>query len=232
MDLINLIASKREKVGNRKPFQVRAQGKIPAIVYGSGKEPRPVSVDGREFGHVYRKAGESTLVDLVVDSAVPVKVLIQDLQRDVLAGNVTHVDFFEVNMNKEIDTKIKIEIVGDAPAVRELGGTLIQTLEELEVRCLPGILVHELLVDVSGLKAFDDAVYVSDIKVPEGMQVKNDQEEMVAKVEEPRSEDEIAKLNEAVVVDISAVEVEKKGKEETEDGKSLVPEEETKKEQP
>lgn len=217
MESINLQASKREGVGNRKPFQIRAKGKIPAIVYGSDLQPRPVTVDGREFGQVYRRAGESTLVDLVVDKATPVKVLIQDLQRDVMQGEVVHVDFFQVNMHKEIDAKIKIEIVGEAPAVRELGGTLIQTLEELEVRCLPGVLVHELQADVRGLKTFQDVVHVSDLKVPEGMQVKNDLEETVVIVEEPRSEEELAKLDEVVVADVAAVEVEKKGKEETEE---------------
>ncbi len=223
MESINLLATKRDKVGNKRPFQLRAQAKIPAIVYGSDLVPRPVTVDGREFGRVFRSAGESTLVDLAVDDAAPVKVLIQDIQRDVMRGEVIHIDFFQVNMNKEIDAKIKIELVGEAPAVRELGGTLIQTLDELEVRCLPGLLVHEFRVDVTGLKTFEDAVHVSDIIVPEGMHVETEMNETVAIVEAPRTEEELAKLNEAVEVDVAAVEVEKKGKEETAEGAAAAP---------
>lgn len=218
METLTLKVAKREEIGNRRPERLRVAASIPGIVYGSDVKPTAVSVDEREFGRLYRAAGESTLVDLVIDTAAPVKVLIQDLQRDVMRGDITHIDFFQVNMNKEIDAEIKLKVVGEAPAVRELGGTLIQTLEELDVRCLPGALVHEIEVDVSGLKTFEDAIHVSDLQIPEGMRVTNEPEESVVIVEEPRSEEELAKLNETVAVDVAAVEVEKKGKEEVAEG--------------
>lgn len=215
METLILKAAKREQIGNRRPARLRLTASIPGIVYGSDLLPTSVAVNDREFAHVYRSAGESTLVDLAIDSAPSVKVLIQDLQRDVMRGEVMHVDFFQVNMNKEIEAEIKLKLVGEAPVVRELGGTLIQTLDELDVRCLPGALVHEIEVDVTGLKTFEDDVHVADLKIPEGMRVMNELEETVVIVEAPRSEEELAKLNEAVAVDVTQVEVEKKGKEET-----------------
>ena len=218
METLTLNAAKREEIGNRRPERLRVNASIPAVIYGSDVKSTSIAVNDREFSRVYRAAGESTLVDLVIDNAKPVKVLIQDLQRDVMRGDVIHVDFFQVNMNKEIDAEIKLKLVGEAPAVRELGGTLIQTLEELNVRCLPGALVHEIEVDVTGLKTFEDAVHVSDLVIPEGMRVTNEPEESVVIVEEPRSEDELAKLNEVVATYVTQVEVEKKGKEETEEG--------------
>ncbi len=212
METLTLDAVKREEVG-RKNYAARLEGKVPAIVYGSEIQPQSIAIDETAFGRVLKQAGESTIIDLMIDGK-PIKVLIQDVQRDPLSSAVIHADFRQVNMSKPIEAGISLKFVGDSAAVHALGGTLVKSLEEIEVRCLPSKLVHELEVDVSVLKTFDDAIKVKDIVVPEGMEVLTDAEFTVATIEAPRSEEELAALNEKVDVDVTQIEVEKKGKDE------------------
>ncbi|MEK9130890.1 MAG: 50S ribosomal protein L25 [Patescibacteria group bacterium] len=214
METIVLNATKRTDIG-RNNFAARAEGQIPAVVYGSDIQPQSVSVESSAFSRTLRSAGESTIVDLTVEGTKePIKVLIQDVQRDPVRSNVIHVDFRQVNMLKLIEAKIPLNFIGDSAAVHALGGTLIKSLEEIEVRCLPSKLVHQIDIDVSVLKTFEDAIHVSDLVVPEGMEILTEGNYTLATVEAPRSEAEMAALDAAVEVDVTAVEVEKKGKEE------------------
>ena len=216
METIVLNAKKREEVG-RKNFAARAMGRIPAVVYGSDIQPQSISIDGSEFSRTLRSAGESTIVDLTIEGGKEaIKVLIQDVQRDPVRTDVIHVDFRQVNMNKPIEAKIPLNFIGAAAAVDALGGTLVKSLEEVEVRCLPSKLVHAIDVDISALKTFEDAIHVSDLAVPEGMEILTENNYTLATVEAPRSEAEMAALDEKVELDVTQVEVEKKGKEEVE----------------
>lgn len=212
METLTLNAVKREEVG-RKNYAARLEGNVPAIVYGSEIEPQSIAIESGAFARALKQAGESTIIDLMLDGKA-IKVLIQDVQRDPLSHDVIHIDFRQVNMLKPIEAKIGLNFIGESVAVHALGGTLVKSIEEIEVRCLPSKLVHELDVDVSLLKTFDDAVKVKDIVVPEGMEVLTDADFTVATVEAPRSEAEMAALDEKVEADVSQVEVEKKGKEE------------------
>lgn len=232
METIVLNAKRRTEIG-RKNFAARAVGQIPAVVYGNDIETQSVSIESSAFSRTLRSAGESTIVDLTVDGTKePIKVLIQDVQRDPVRSDVIHVDFRQVNMSKPIEAKIPLNFIGDSAAVHAMGGTLIKSLEEIEVRCLPGKLVHQIDVDVSVLKTFEDAIHVSDLAAPEGMEVLTEGNYTLATVEAPRSEAEMAALDAAVEVDVAAVEVEKKGKEEeaAEGAESEAPAEAQKKE--
>lgn len=216
METIVLKAAKRTDIG-RKNFAARASGQIPAVVYGSDIEPQSVSIESAVFSRTLRSAGESTIVDLTIEGTEePIKVLIQDVQRDPVRSNIIHVDFRQVNMNKPIEAKIQLSFIGDSAAVHALGGTLVKSLEEIEVRCLPSKLVHAIDVDISVLKTFEDAIHVSNLVVPEGMEILTDSNYTLATVEAPRSEAEMAALDEKVELDVTAVEVEKKGKDEEE----------------
>ncbi|MEK7105215.1 MAG: 50S ribosomal protein L25 [Patescibacteria group bacterium] len=232
MEIMTLNATTRTTMG-RKNYATRLGGQIPAVVYGSDIQPMNISIDNSTFVKTLRKAGESTIVDLAVEGQKePVKVLIQDVQRDPVSSDVIHVDFRQVNMSKPIEAKIQLTFTGEAAAVFALGGTLVKSLEEIEVRCLPTKLVSHLDVDISGLKTFEDAIHVKDIVVPEGMEVLSDAEYTVATVEAPRSEAEMAALDEKVELDVTKVEVEEKGKkdEEGEAGAEAAPAAEAKKE--
>ena len=170
---------------------LRKGGKIPAVVYGNKVEPMSVAVDAIPFQKTLRKAGESTLVDLSIDKKEPVKVLIHDIQYHPVRGDVVHIDFYQVNMKEKITTHIALEFIGEAPAVEQLSGTLVKNMDELEVECLPGDLVHAIEVDISVLNTFDDAILVKDIALPKGLEGQDDPEATVVFVEAPRSEAEL-----------------------------------------
>lgn len=212
---ISITAEKREALG-RDNWQNRAAGQVPAVVYGPKTEPKNITVNTKTLIKVFKEVGESSLVDLIINGEQPLKVLVQDLQFDPLSGEVIHVDFRAVDLTKEITAEIKLEFIGEAPAVKELGGTLIHALDEIEVKGLPQALVASLTIDISKLKTFNDVIRISDLALPEGITAIDDLEEAIATVAPPRSEEEMAELSKAVEIDVGAVEVEKKEKEKDE----------------
>lgn len=194
----------------------RAAGLVPAVVYGGDRaETTVVSVPLTEFTKVYNDAG-SSLIDLTIDGSAPVKVVIQDVQFNPVKDIATHVDFRQINMSKEMSTTIDLVFVGESPAVKELGGTLMKNLTEVDVTCLPKDLVQEFEVNVAGLKTFDDAIRIKDLVVPAGITLDEDPENVVAKVTPPLTEEELKAMEEPAAVDLAAIEVEKKGKKEEE----------------
>lgn len=208
----SLQATVREIFG-RKTRALRVSGNVPAVVYGFGTEPVNIAVDRNAFLAVFSVAGSSTVVNLVVGEKT-YQVLIGEVQRNPLNDFVSHIDFRAVDPNRKIAAKIPLVLVGVAPAVKELGGTLLQSLEDVEVVSLPDALVHEITVDVSRLKTFDDVIRVGDVVAPNGIEIRTGKDVAVASVQRPRSEEELAALNAAVEVDVSKVEVTTEKKEE------------------
>jgi large subunit ribosomal protein L25 len=195
--VIALAAQTRPEQG-KKVKSVRLAGKIPAVLYGKKISAQSLSLDYVAFEKVLNSAGESTLVDLVVDNNPPVKVLIQDYQMDPVKNLYTHVDFHQVSMDEKIHAEIQFEFVGESMAVKT-GGVLLTNLQSIEVECLPGDLVHEIKVDISKLATYDDVIHVKDINLPSGLKVLyHELEDVIALVQEPRSEKELASLDEAV----------------------------------
>lgn len=187
--------------------KIRKQGWIPAVLYGHGVSAQMLQVAQIPFEKVYRQAGESSLVDLRVDEAAPVKVLIQEVQVDPLAGQVMHIDFRQVRMDEKLEAEVALRFTDEAPAVKELGGILVRNLDHLKVRCLPGALVHEIDISLASLKSFGDKLHVRDVPAPAGLEVLHDQEEVVALVEEPRSEEELKELEATPEVGVEEVKV-------------------------
>lgn len=209
---LTITAEARSEMG-RKTNSLRAEGKMPAVVYGFEIEPTNITVDRNEMERIYRQAGESTILNVNIDGKEH-SVLIQDIQRDPLTGFFTHADFRKIDMSQKVEATIELTVVGEAPAVKELGGTLIQNLDEVEVEALPSALVRSMDVDVSVLKTFDDIIRVKDIVVPAGIEVLTDGDRSVASVQPPRSEAEMAALDEAVEENVDNVEVTTEKKEE------------------
>lgn len=201
-----LSAQSRTEKG-RKTQVLRAQGQVPAIVYGSETEPTSIAIDRNTFLKVYKQAGESMIVELKIDDKNPLHVLIQDMQIDPIANDVTHIDFRSIDMKEEIETDVDLEFVGEPMAVKALGGTLVTSLDYVTVRCLPNKLIRTIKVDLTKLATFDDVIRVSDLELPEGVVVLDDLESSIAIVEAPRSEEELAALEGAVEEDVTAVEV-------------------------
>ncbi len=203
----------------KKLAELRLAGQLPGVMYGPHREPMPVSVSAVEFNKLYTTAGESSLIDVVMEGTTqPVKALIQDVQYDPVKGSMIHFDLREINMNEEMHATVQLVFVGEAPAVKELGGTLMKPHGEVEVNCLPKDLVSQIDVDLSVLKTFEDAIFVGDLKLPAGITVVDSAEQLVAKVTPPLSEDQLKALEEvpAAVPTLEDIEVEKKGKKEEE----------------
>lgn len=167
---------------------VRQTGKVPAELYGHGFANRHLFVNKGDFEKVHATAKESSLVDLVLGESKPIKVLIQQVDADPLSGAIIHADLLQVKMDEVIHTSIPLEFIGECKAVKELGGTLVKSLEEVEVSCLPADLIPHLEVDISSLNTFEDAIRVSGLKFPSGIKVENEPETTVATVQPQRVE--------------------------------------------
>lgn len=209
MTEFKLKANKRE--GN--PGLTRTDGFIPAVVYGNDFPNEKIALEKSEFLRLYKEAGSSNLIELSIEDGKNIKTLVHDIQLDPLTSNIIHIDFFKVNMKEKIHADIPLKFVGDSACVIEKEGTLITPKNSIEVECLPGDLIPELEVDISVLDDFEKDIRVSDLKVPTGIEILDEAEEVVAHVEEPRSDEEMAELETEVVEDVSAIEVENKGEE-------------------
>lgn len=186
------------------PTAVRAQEMIPAELYGHNVENVHIAVSANEFEKVLRKAGESSIISLVIEGVGTRNVLIHDVQKHVVRSNPLHVDFYEVSMTEKLQTTVALEYTGESAAVKALYGTLVKVLDEIEVECLPGDLPHSLSVDISALNTFDDSIAVKDIVLPRGVTALTDADEVVAKVQPPR--DVEADLATPVEEDVTKVE--------------------------
>jgi large subunit ribosomal protein L25 len=213
-DTLSLHAKKRLETGRAAMKALRGQRQIPAIMYGHGIDAQSIVLQSIAFEKLYEQAGESSLIDLVIEGQEPLQVLIHDVQRDPLDHAISHVDFFHVRMDEKLRAEIQLVFEGEAPAVKELGGIFVRNTEAFEVECLPKDLISEIIVNISSLKTFDDSIRVKDVSVPAAIQVLNNPEDVVVLVSEPRSQEELESLNEAVVEDVSAVEVAEKEKKE------------------
>lgn len=215
--MLVLQATKR---AGEKTDSVRASGRIPAVFYGFGKESTPVSVPSIDFIKLFKQAGETTAITLDMGGE-KVPTLIHDIQRDPVTGQPTHIDFLVVDMNKEIEVAVPIEFTGLAEAEKSGIGMVMKVMHEVEVRALPANLPHSIDVDITGLVTLQDVIHVKDLALPNGVSLVTDADEVVASVSAYVEEKE-----EAPVLDLEAIEVEKKGKKE-EEGSEAAGEEET-----
>jgi large subunit ribosomal protein L25 len=203
----------REKLG--KGVQaLRKKGQIPAELYGRGLENMHLLVDAREFKKLYKEAGENTILSLMVGGKEH-KALIHDVQRDAVEGNVHHIDFHEVRMDEVIHARVPIELVGEAPAIKEQGGILNRTMTEIEVEALPSDLPHSLEVDITNLKELNQSVYVKDLTLPKGVKIDVDPETVIVSIAAPMKE-EVAPVAPVDVADVKVETEEKKAERETE----------------
>ncbi|MFA6024484.1 MAG: 50S ribosomal protein L25 [Candidatus Gracilibacteria bacterium] len=186
-----------------KAQTLRKKNLIPAEYYGRGVENMSLQMEYQPFRKLYKKAGSNTVIDLEIEGKGMKNVLIHNVALHPVTGLYTHVEFINVRMDQEVTTTIPVRLEGQAPAVKELAGILIQNLDGIEVTCLPKDLVHEIIVDVSSLVDFNSSITVGDLKIPAGITVLNELEASVAYVTQPQ-EEEVAATE---PVDVSAVEV-------------------------
>lgn len=213
-----IAAITRTSLGRRAKDEI-AQSRIPAVVYGNGVASRSISVERADFGRLLKAAGFSSLVDVTVDGQPSIKALIKDVQIDPVKSTPIHVDFYQVRMDKEITAEIPLKFVGESAAVKGLGGTLIKSIDQIEVRCLPANLPHEIEVDLSALATFEDAITVGSLILPKGVEATIEVTATIATVARPLTEEELKKMEESSVGDVAAIKTEAEEKKAAEEAK-------------
>jgi len=211
-----LTATKRSKSDNLGV--IRSNGMVPGVVYGVRVENTIVSVPAVDFQKILKIAGESSTILLEIkgdetkkEASQKVDVLIHDMQVDPIRGFPTHVDFLAIDMNKPVEVTIPIEFIGVAPAEKSSLGVLVKVIHEIEVEALPKDLPHNVTVDVSVLDILDAQIHIKDITLPKGVKMITDENEVVALISAIKEE-----VIDETPVDLSAIEVEKKGKKDEE----------------
>jgi large subunit ribosomal protein L25 len=190
--------------------QLRKGGELPAVLYGAGTETTSISIPIVEFKKIWHKAGESSTVKITTPKGV-VDVLIHDVQNHPVTDEPIHVDFLVIDMNKKIKVEVPLEFTGISEVVKSGLGTLVKVLYEVEVEALPKDLPHNFMVDISKLTGLESQILVSDLILPTGVTMMTKGTEVVAAIAEQKEEKE-----EAAPIDLSTIEVEKKGKKEEE----------------
>jgi large subunit ribosomal protein L25 len=209
--MLTLSVEKREK--SHKLSEIRKNGKIPAVFYGHKEPSTAISLSEIDFMKAWKEAGESSVLVLKgVDGEH--EALIHDIDLDPVSGRVRHADFYVIEKGKKLKVNVQVEFVGVAPAVKELGGVLVKVLHEVEIEAMPKDLPHQLEIDIAGLENFESRILAQDIKLPAGVELVTLPDEVIALVSEAKEEIEEV----AAPVDLSAIEVEQKGKKDEEGG--------------
>ena len=212
--MLNLTIEKREGALHA----VRAAGKLAAVFYGPKAPTTPISINEADFIRVFKQAGESSIVTLT-GLGEDHDALIHDIDRDPVSGKIRHADFYVIEKGKKVTVNVPLEFTGVSAAVKDLGGNLIKVLHELEIEAMPKDLPHSLEVDISPLATFDDQIHARDIKLPAGVSLITDADEVIVLAAAAKEE-----VEEVVAVNVADIELsEKKGKKEEEGDAAAAP---------
>ena len=221
---ITLSAQSRTELGSRVK-KIRKEGLIPAVVYGQKTKNFALSLDSKEFKKIFKEAGENSLINLKIsDQKKDLPVLIHAVQKNPLNEEVIHVDFYRPNLEQAVKAFIPLKIIGESLAVKNLGGTLVKKVSEIEVKALPMHLPSEIIVDISSLKNLGNEIFVKELSLPEEVEVLKGPDEVVVFVAAPsRVEEELEKPIEEKIEEVEGVvkpgEGEEAEKEEEKEGK-------------
>ncbi len=218
--MLTLKAKTRSILG-RKTEDLRQKGLLPAVLYGPGFKNLNLEIDAKEFINVFQETGRTSFLRLEVDDKSAKKpkaflVLVHNLQKDPLTLAISHIDFYQPLSTKEIKVMVPLVFDLEAPAVKNLGGTLLKNIQEIQVQALPQNLPHEIKVNLSSLDELGKTILVKDLQVPQGAKMLKHPEEIVAQVmAAEKIEEELEKPVEEKIEEVKVVEKEKKEKEQT-----------------
>jgi len=199
MEFVDLTVERRTGSGKSVARALRRGGQIPAILYGDG-EPIPLQADPKTLLRALgTESGENVILNLTIVNGEQFtrKAMVKEVQVDPVTGRLLHADFLGISMERAIEVEVPVEAIGVAIGVKEKTGVLDQILRELRVRCLPGAIPDKITVDVTSLDV-GDVLHVSDLPVPDGVEVLTDREQTVLTVVVPRVEEVAAPVAEAV----------------------------------
>ncbi|OGO11321.1 MAG: hypothetical protein A2Y93_11770 [Chloroflexi bacterium RBG_13_68_17] len=192
---------------------LRRQGVIPAVLYGRELEPQALEIDAREASRVLARVSGSTLFEVKVGSEAQ-QVLVREVQRHAIRGDILHVDFLRVAMDVAIRTAVPVDVVGEAPAVKTLGGVLVLGLSEIEVEALPADLPDRISVDLENLKEIGQSITVADLHLGAGVKLLTQPGELVARVTAQAAEEVEEVVAAPVLVEPEVIERKKEEPEE------------------
>jgi large subunit ribosomal protein L25 len=217
--MMTKLSAKIRKETGKKTSVLKNSGRIPAVIYGHKVENVLLDVDYKEFQKVLREAGESSLIELDIEGDKEKRpVLVHELQRDPVTDKLIHIDFLQTSLTEEVEVKVALVFEGTSLAVKDLGGTLVKNISELDIKALPQNLPHEIRVSIDSLNTFEDHILVKDLNIPKDVKVLAEPDEIVLSVSQPENvEEELAEVLEEKVEDVEKVEKEKKTEEVVED---------------
>jgi len=178
------LAAQKRSVKGKKVGQLRRSGFIPGALYGPKADPQKLQFAYRELEITLRKAGGTNLIDIVVDGDNSYPVLAREVQRDILKGNILHVDFFAVDMDTKIRAEIPLVYEGESPVVIARRGIMLTGPNSLTVEMLPSRLMNRIAIDVTGLTELGDTIAVKDLNLDD-VTIINDPDEMLARIVQP-----------------------------------------------
>ena len=200
MNQEELKVSRREILGKKVRF-LRREGLTPVNLYGPNIESIPLQAETSLLKRLIVRVGRNALVTLRIDGDKKSRrVMVRDIQRNPLTEELLHVGFFQVEMTHRVRAEVPLLFLGEAPAVKNRRGMLLQNLTALQVEALPGELPRNIEVDLSGLEELDQAIHVRDVPVDDAVEVLNDPDHMVVQVKETRVEVEEVEEVEAEAV--------------------------------
>jgi len=206
--MLKLIAQERDV--KTAPQSLRKKGLLPAVFYGPKEKTTIIVLNKIDFVKILREAGESTVIGLQTPSGEK-EVLVREVSYEAVRGEPIHVDFYVPEQGKTVAVYVPLEFIGVSVAVKDMGGSLVKVLHEIEVEALPKDLPHDIKVDIGALTDLDSQILAQDIALPAGVTLLAEPEEVVAAISVAEEEKE-----ETAPVDLSSIEVEKKGKKEEE----------------
>lgn len=182
-------ATKRDGTGKGAARQMRLGGRVPAVLYGKDMESVSLSVDAREALQLFHSISvENTVVGLAVEGEKePVQILVREIQTHAYRDDLVHIDFLRIQKGVVVDVEIPVHLVGVAVGVKMGGGTMEQIIHELPVRCIPSKIPELLELDVSELD-LGESLHVSDLAIPDGVEVTVDLGRTLCSVAAPRAE--------------------------------------------
>jgi large subunit ribosomal protein L25 len=177
----NQIKAQKRTVIGKQVKALRREGRVPAVIYGAGLEPTAIELQSREAEKALARVSGATLLDLDLEGTTH-KVLVREVQRHSIRRDIRHVDFLKVAMDQLIRAEVPIELDGEAPAVRTLGGVLVTGVQAVEVEALPADLPDRITVSIEHLEKIDDKISVGDLSLGKGVRVLTPAEDVVARV--------------------------------------------------
>jgi large subunit ribosomal protein L25 len=204
-----LTLSVEARKASQKPDAIRKTGKIPAVFYGPKEASTSVLISTKDFKKVWKQAGESSVIILADEKGNEHESLIHDVDVHPISGEPRHADFYVIEKGKKVTVSVPLEFIGVSPAVKDKGAILVKVRREIEIEAAPRDLPHDIKVDISSLVEFKDAILANQLNLGKGVELKTNGDEVVVSVTEAKEEVEEAPQ----AIDMSAIEVEAKGKE-------------------